>query len=158
MTPDSTNQTLDRDNGAVTSTPRIVVGIDGSAPSLNALQWAARQAELTNATLEVIMTWDWPFAYGRTPMLHESDPVGESRRTFEAAISKIQHEHPSLQVSPKLEHCHPAKALIDASKGADVLVVGSRGHGEFAGMVLGSVSQHCATKAQCPILIHREAQ
>ena len=52
---------------------------------------------------------------------------------------------------------HPAPILVEASKGADLLVVGSRGHGEFVGMLIGSVSEYCATNAHCPVLVHRAA-
>jgi nucleotide-binding universal stress UspA family protein len=52
---------------------------------------------------------------------------------------------------------HPAPVLVEASKAADLLVVGNRGHGEFVGMVIGSVSEHCAANAHCPVLVHRTA-
>jgi nucleotide-binding universal stress UspA family protein len=158
MTPDIEHQTEPKSKDAVVGTHRIVAGIDGSGASLGALRWAADQAERTQATLEVVMAWHWPFAYDITPLLHESDPVSESRKVFESAMAEIRREYPCLDLAGRLEHGHPAKILIDASRGADLLVVGSRGHGEFSGMVLGSVSQHCAHKAACPVLIHREVE
>jgi nucleotide-binding universal stress UspA family protein len=101
------------------------------------------------------MAWDWPMAYARTPMLHESDPVGEERKEFEAAVASIVKDHPEIAITTVFTHGHPAQILVEASKGANLLVVGSRGHGAFVGMVLGSVSQHCAAHAHCPVLIHR---
>ena len=89
-------------------------------------------------------------------MLHEADPVGEARREFEAAVAGLVKTHPDLAITTLFEHGHPVPALVAASRGAELLVVGSRGHGEFVGMLLGSVSQHCAAKAHCPVLIHRE--
>ena len=55
----------------------------------------------------------------------------------------------------RLINGHPAPVLVEASKGADLLVVGSRGHGEFVGMLIGSVSEYCVTNAHCPVLVHR---
>jgi nucleotide-binding universal stress UspA family protein len=134
---------------------KVVVGIDGSPASLEAMEAAAQEATLRGASLQVAMTWDWPLAYGRTPMLHESDPVGGARKEFEAAVASLKEAHPDLTIATLFEHGHPVPALVEASEGADLLVVGSRGHGEFVGMLLGSVSQHCAAQAHCPVLIHR---
>ncbi len=134
---------------------KVVVGVDGSPASLEAMHLAAQEATLRDATLQVTMIWDWPVAYARTPMLHESDPIGGARKEFEAAVASLRENHPDLTIETVFEHGHPVPALVKASKGADLLVVGSRGHGEFIGMLLGSVGQHCAARAHCPVLIHR---
>lgn len=135
---------------------RIVVGFDGSASSLDALSWAARQAELTNADLEVTMCWEWPSSYGwAIPVPEDFDPEGDIRRTLETALTPLRAEHPALGIEGRVVEGHPAPHLVEASKGADLLVVGSRGHGEFIGMVIGSVSEHCAAHAHCPVLVHR---
>ena len=60
-----------------------------------------------------------------------------------------------MNIDPRVVSGHPAPILVEASKGADLLVVGSRGHGEFVGMLIGSVSEYCATNAHCPVLVHR---
>ena len=60
-----------------------------------------------------------------------------------------------MSIDPRVVNGHPAPILVEASKGADLLVVGSRGHGEFVGMLIGSVSEYCATNAHCPVLVHR---
>ena len=88
-------------------------------------------------------------------MLHELDPVEGARTEFEASVASLKEAHPDLTITTVFEHGHPVPALVEASKGAELLVVGSRGHGEFIGMLLGSVSQHCASQAHCPVLIHR---
>jgi len=135
---------------------RIVVGIDGSSPSLDALDWAARQADLTGSSLEVVMTWMWPSSYGwAVPVPTDFDPEEDVRRSLEAALERVRARHPDLRVDPRVVSGHPAPVLVDASKGADLLVVGSRGHGEFVGMLIGSVSEYCATNAHCPVLVHR---
>jgi nucleotide-binding universal stress UspA family protein len=139
-----------------TDTGRIVVGLDGSPASLEALSWAARQAVLTGSSLDVVMTWEWPSSYGwAVPVPDDFDPESEMRGTLDTAVAAIRADHPGLSVNPRLTRGHPAPVLVEASKGADLLVVGSRGHGEFVGMMIGSVSEYCATNAHCPVLIHR---
>jgi nucleotide-binding universal stress UspA family protein len=123
---------------------------------LDALDWAARQAVSTNSTLEVIMTWNWPTNYGWTMAFPTGyDPEESVTKALEGAETTLQGKYPDLEVSGRVMQGHPAPILVDASKGADLLVVGSRGHGEFVGMLIGSVSEYCATHAHCPVLVHR---
>ncbi|HUZ10289.1 MAG TPA: universal stress protein [Acidimicrobiales bacterium] len=157
MTRDEANRELPSTHEARSAAPRIVVGIDGSAPSLGALRWAARQAELTGSTLEVLMTWDWPMAFGWTPMISDYDPEGAVREVLEGAVAETERDHPGIGISTRVVRGHPAQWLVEASKGADLLVVGSRGHGEFVGMLLGSVSEHCVSNGHCPVLVYRDA-
>jgi nucleotide-binding universal stress UspA family protein len=144
----------------VTSTQkesRIVVGVDGSPSSLAALGWAAQQAELTGATLEVLGSWEWPITYGAPVALPEGyDPAADTRRELDDAIASVRAAHPNVDFRVTVVEGHPAPSLVEASKGADLLVVGSRGHGAFAGMLLGSVSEHCVANAFCPVLVMRE--
>jgi nucleotide-binding universal stress UspA family protein len=138
-------------------TGRIVAGIDGSESSLHALSWAARQAVLTGSTLEVVMTWEWPSSYGwAVPIPDDFDPEADMRKALDTAIAGVLSEHPGLKSEARLINGHPAPVLVEASKGADLLVVGSRGHGEFVGMLVGSVSEYCVTNAHCPVLVHRD--
>jgi nucleotide-binding universal stress UspA family protein len=135
---------------------RIVVGIDGSAASNDALHWAARQAELTGSPLEVIMTWEWPASLGwSVPIPEGYDPETEVRQILDGAVEAALAERPGVNADRKVINGHPATILVDATKGADLLVIGSRGHGEFVGMLLGSVSEFCTTNAHCPVLVHR---
>jgi nucleotide-binding universal stress UspA family protein len=135
---------------------RIVVGYDGSPSSADALDWAARQAQLTDGRLEVVMTWQWPPSLGwSVPIPDDFDPEADVRRTVETALAPVRERHPGVPIETRVANGHPAPVLVEASKGAGLLVVGSRGHGEFAGMLLGSVSEYCATKAHCPVLVHR---
>ena len=137
-------------------TGRIVAGFDGAASSLHALSWAARQAVLTESTLEVVMTWEWPSSYGwAVPIPDDFDPEADTRKVLDTAIAGVQSEYPGLKAEGRLVNGHPAPVLVEASKGADLLVVGSRGHGEFVGMLVGSVSEYCVTNAHCPVLVHR---
>jgi nucleotide-binding universal stress UspA family protein len=143
---------------AAQATSRIVVGIDGSGASTDALRWAARQAELTGSALEVIMTWEWPTGLGwSVPIPDDFDPESDVRQILDAAVDLALAGHPGVTVERRVVNGHPAPLLVDASKGADLLVIGSRGHGEFVGMLLGSVSEFCTTNAHCPVLVHRPA-
>jgi nucleotide-binding universal stress UspA family protein len=135
---------------------RIVVGIDGSAASLVALEWAARQAELTHASLRIVGTWDWPTSFGwAVPIPDGFDPEQNVKKALAQAEAGVRAKHPSIGISAGAFQGHPAPILVEESKGADLLVVGSRGHGEFVGMLIGSVSEFCATNAHCPVLVHR---
>ncbi len=138
---------------------RIVVGVDGSEASVAAVAWAARQAELTGAVLEVVMTWEWPTSYGWSlPIPTGYDPAAESEKLLARILEPVRREHPGITLQPTILEGHPAPRLVEASTGADLLVVGSRGHGEFAGMLLGSVSEHCVTNAECPVLVFRDGK
>jgi nucleotide-binding universal stress UspA family protein len=144
------------DTDTDTDTDRIVVGFDGAESSLHALSWAARQALLTGATLEIVMTWEWPSSYGwAVPVPTDFDPESDVQKALDIAVAGVRSDHPGVKVAPRLISGHPAPALVEASKGADLLVVGSRGHGEFVGMLIGSVSEYCVTNAHCPVLVHR---
>jgi nucleotide-binding universal stress UspA family protein len=147
----------------MTSTPdniershRIVVGIDGSDSSRAALAWAARQAALTSAPLTVIITWHYPTDYGYPVMwLEDMDFAADAKSLLGESVSEVLGSHPKIAVTPEVVEGHPALVLVDESKDAALLVVGSRGHGEFTGMLLGSVSEFVSTHAHCPVVIIR---
>ena len=127
---------------------RIVVGVDGSENANRALEWAAAQAERTDALLEIHA------AYGAGYVLFPPSEVEEAtRRLVESATKQARHVAPQVDTRAVTDKGPPAPALIEASNGADLLVVGSRGLGGFRGLLLGSVSQQCATHAQCPVVV-----
>ena len=129
---------------------RIVVGVDGSDSSLMALEWAARQAELTGSTLDAMTTWDWPMNYGwAVPIPSDYNPKSDAQDLVDEAVARVRDMHPRVDIRTTVVEGHPAPVLIEASRAADLLVVGSRGHGEFAGMLLGSVSERL--RQQCPL-------
>ncbi len=134
----------------------IVAGVDGSPTSLEALAWAVRQAELTGSMLHIVMTWEWPPTYAwAVPIPDDWDPEEEMHKSLSAIAAEVRTEHPELVFDASLVEGHPVPNLIEASKGADLLVVGCRGHSEFVGMLLGSVSENCAMNAHCPVLVYR---
>jgi nucleotide-binding universal stress UspA family protein len=137
---------------------RIVVGTDGSPSSSAALAWAAHQAELTGAALEVLMTWEWPVTFAWSVVPNEYDPGGDCGKVLAETLAPIRAAHPDLPIRANVVEGHPAPILVKASRGADLLVVGSRGHGAFTGMLLGSVSEHCVSNAHCPVLVMRDGE
>lgn len=137
---------------------RIVVGVDGSDSSIAALQWAARQAELTGSVVQAVTTWEWPTAVGwaAAPVPEEYQPANDAQRVLDESLQPVRDAHPNVVFRTTVVEGHPAPVLVEASRGADLLVVGSRGHGQFAGMLLGSVSEHCVGSAHCPVLVLRD--
>jgi nucleotide-binding universal stress UspA family protein len=133
---------------------RIVVGVDGSEPSKLALSWAVRIAATTGASIDAVMAWHFPvnYGWGFVPP-DEWDPETDATKCLSDTVHEtLSAERPSglrLLVRQGL----PAKVLLDESKGATMLIVGSRGHGGFAGLLLGSVSANCAEHAECPVLV-----
>jgi nucleotide-binding universal stress UspA family protein len=133
----------------------IVVGVDGSEPSKDALRWAAGQARRTGSDLHAVCAWEFPAAYGWAPDYAGVNLAAEALKALDATIAQVLGDEPDVPLVTRVEQGHAAQVLIDASRGADLLVVGSRGHRAFAGMLLGSVSQHCAQHAACPVVIMR---
>jgi nucleotide-binding universal stress UspA family protein len=139
---------------------RFVVGVDGSPSSRTALRWAVRQANFTNGTVDAVLAWQIPMvlqSYGMAPIYVEEDGSFEenARKTIEAVIGEEVEPADSQRVRSLVIQGHPAQVLLDVAADADLLVVGSRGHGEFAEALLGSVSQNCVHHAPCPVLIMR---
>ena len=140
--------------------PRIVVGVDGSASSRAALRWAVRQAKLTGGTVEAVIAWQLPTVItstGWTPVyaVEEGDFAEDARKHIDAAIANVVEPADSKLVHTQVVKGHPAPVLLDAAVGADLLVIGSRGHGGFTDALLGSVGLHCVHHAHCPVLIMR---
>jgi nucleotide-binding universal stress UspA family protein len=138
-------------------TPVIVVGVDGSDASKDALRWAAHQAEVTGSALVAVSSWKFPaMAYGAVvPLPYDFDVEGASQKTLDQAISETLGNHSAVDVSTVVAEGPPALELLKAAQNADLLVVGSRGHGAFAGMLLGSVSEHCVAHSPCPVVVVR---
>jgi nucleotide-binding universal stress UspA family protein len=139
---------------------RIVAAVDGSASSVEALRWAVRQAGLTGGTVDAVIAWEYPAAvcgYGWAPvaMLDGTDYEGIASKALADAISQVVDPGSKVPVRRVVVEGRPAEVLLDAAKSADLLVVGSRGHGGFADALLGSVSQYCTHHAHCPVVVIR---
>jgi nucleotide-binding universal stress UspA family protein len=139
---------------------RVVVGVDGSEGSRLALRAAVAQAREHDAVLTVLTTWTQPVTagapgYASYDWISEADLSGLAKQQQADALAAVLDAEPSLRVEQEVLEGHAAQLLVVAAQGADLLVVGSRGHGGFAGMLLGSVSQHVAAHAPCPVLVVR---
>ncbi len=138
----------------------VVVGVDGSAESIAALRWAARYATAAGARVRALLAWHYPGAAGGPPIekapkaVHDQTDA-QMHETLDAAIAKAYEGQEPTGVEKSTAYGHPAQALIDASREADLLVVGHKGHGAFTGMLVGSVSIHCVTGAFCPVVVVR---
>lgn len=137
------------------SRPVIVVGVDGSASSAEALRWAFRQARLTGAYLRAVTCWHMPTsAYGPVPYPDGVDFRGDAERVLDESVATVSGDGTAgVDVQKVVVEGPPARELLNAAEGADLLVVGSRGHGAFVGMVLGSVSAYCVAHAWCPVVV-----
>lgn len=133
---------------------RIVVGVDGSDASIEALRWALQQAELTSSDLEAVTTWQHPLGYAAELAAERINWAGLAQTTLDDALASVGSD--TVTIRGKVTEGHPAQVLTDSSKNADLLVVGSRGHGGFVGMLVGSVSGHVTAHATCPVVVlHR---
>jgi nucleotide-binding universal stress UspA family protein len=136
---------------------RIIVGVDGSEASIDAVRWAVGQAKLTGSDLEVLTSWHFPSQYAEW-VADEIDWDAQARALLEDSLASV-HIEQDLHVTRTARPGHPAAVLTEASSSADLLVVGSRGHDGFTGMLLGSVSTHVAAHAHCPVVVvrHRDS-
>jgi nucleotide-binding universal stress UspA family protein len=134
----------------------IVVGIDGSPPSLDALHWAAVQAVLQNSDLHIVVAWHMPNMLGwAVPLPEDFNPEQPAVDVLNAAQRSISDDHPGLVVQTHVQEGLASRSLISTAEavGASLLVVGARGYGEVAGVFIGSVSEYVATHAKCSVVI-----
>lgn len=134
----------------------IVVGVDGSSHAQAALRFAVAEARLRGATVEAVMAWHLPYYGGVAgmPLPLDSEGIERSYRAeLDQAVARADAGGLAAPIERHLVEGTPAGVLIDASKGASLLVVGSRGRGGFVGLLLGSVSQQVAAHARCPVVI-----
>jgi len=135
------------------STSLIVVGVDGSAGSREALQWAVAYAELSGAAVQAVMAWQLPEVYSMVSRAYEADARLELQTAIEETLAPDQRSHVTSLVTPG----RPGHVLVDASRHAQRLVVGSHGHGELIGKFVDSVSAHCVYHAECPVVVVRHS-
>jgi nucleotide-binding universal stress UspA family protein len=141
--------------GEPTRAARIVVGVDGSDSSQAALRWALRQAKLDGGRVDAVIAWHYPAEYGWAIPGIDLDFAGTAREVLTGALAAAGGLEPDVAVFPQVLEGYPAEVLLRAAKEADLLVVGSRGHGGFTSALIGSVSLHCVMHAHCPVLVVR---
>jgi nucleotide-binding universal stress UspA family protein len=134
----------------------VVVGVDGSSSSKTALRWALSQARLTGGRVLAVTAWEMPVPYGWEPPHPYGDvALAAGRMLSEAVREALGLDVPDVEVLESVVVGHPAQVLIDISEHAAVLVIGSHGHGRFAGALLGSISQQCVQHSRCPVVVVR---
>ena len=136
--------------------PVIVVGVDGSAPSREAVQWALEQARITGAELRAVATWRWPNYLTRLPP--RADLAAENAQLLDETVDGVLAEQPGardVKISKHVVEGPPGPALLSQAEDATLLVVGARGRAAFPGMLLGSVAEHCVRHGACPVVVVR---
>lgn len=137
----------------------IVVGVDGSENSLDALRWAAEEARVRSALLRVVAIFNAPIMSTGYEIVapDPSDLAAASNTMLDAAVDSVRQEGAleGVHVATEVVEGHAGERLIELSHDADMVVVGARGHGGFLGMVLGSVTGHVVNHAACPVVVVR---
>jgi len=135
--------------------PVIIVGVDGSPASRAALQWAAVEAVARGRELVVVYAYDWRVIGARAPIggAYAAEVRAQADAVVEAAVADATAVAPTVRVRGEAVLGSAGPTLIAASRTAELVVVGSRGRGGFASLLLGSVSQQVAHHAPCPVLI-----
>ena len=135
----------------------VVVGIDGSDASMDALQFAAGEARMRAVPLRVVCGWTLPVTQVGPGMGWPDPAVYESaaRHTLDAAMTSMGSEFEGIDVEQRVVGGGGAHALLESCADADLVVVGSRGRGGFKGLLLGSVSQQVVLHAPCPVVVVR---
>jgi nucleotide-binding universal stress UspA family protein len=139
----------------------IVVGVDGSEESIQALRWSLAESRLRGTSVRVVRAWEYPIMISPDPYLagpaYDVPPIDpeELRKLAEAGLANVvaKTDTAGVEVEQQLIEGPAAEALLGAAKGAELLVVGSRGHGGFSGLLLGSVSQVVVHHASCPVVV-----
>jgi nucleotide-binding universal stress UspA family protein len=146
-----TNAMTEHESGTPNGTGRVVVGVDGSPSSEQALAWAVKHGDLVGRPVDAVIAWDFPVAYGVAPG-NEIDFHGEAAQVLEKSVQNVLGAEAG-RIRQRVLRGHPARVLLHAADGAELLVVGCRGHGGFVGMLLGSVSQDVVAHASCPVVV-----
>ena len=131
----------------------IVVGVDGSDGSRDALRWAAGQARLTGAPLRVVAAWRWPNYVTRIPP--GADLQAETTGVLRDLVEPLRTECPGLDISEHVLQGPAGPALLTQAAGAALLVVGAQGRAAFPGMLVGSVAEYCVRHGPCPVVVVR---
>jgi nucleotide-binding universal stress UspA family protein len=135
-------------------TPAVVVGVDGSPLAMSALRWAQAYAVATGATMALVTAWEWPQLYGAAFASYDGiTPADDAREVAEKAASELTMPLDRVQII--VREGLPGDVLVRATADADLLVVGSRGHGPVGGVLLGSVSGYCVHHSTVPVVVVR---
>jgi nucleotide-binding universal stress UspA family protein len=139
----------------------IVVGVDGSEHAAKALRWALDEARLRDTDVLAVYAWTMPAPPGHMGFYAEplQDPAiyqEGAERMLEGILDETAPETGGVRLDRRAVQGSPADELVRAAADAELLVVGSRGHGGFSSLLLGSVSQQCVQHATCPVVVVRD--
>jgi nucleotide-binding universal stress UspA family protein len=155
-------------NGKSKKTSVVVVGVDGSAGASAALRWALGEARLRNSPVRAVHAWTFGYIGGSVEgypywggSLGSYTSLGvdlndlhrAAEGLLERAIGDVRTETEGIEIERQVVQGPAAEVLVQAASPRDLLVVGSRGHGGFTGLLLGSVSQQCVHHAACPVVV-----
>jgi nucleotide-binding universal stress UspA family protein len=135
--------------------PRVVVGVDGSEDSKQALRWAINHARATGGEVEAVAAPEVALTATITQAMTEADYVVDAEQRLDRTVTEVAGEAPEVPITRTTARGRPAMALIEIARDADVLVIGSHGRGELLGMHLGSTSHYCVNHAPCPVVVVR---
>jgi nucleotide-binding universal stress UspA family protein len=146
--------------GPQASVGRIVVGVDGSPGSLAALGWALREASSRGLAVHAVAAWECPIesSFGDMATVGDFPPVVAAEEVLVSALADTGVAGDDPTVTTASLEGHPAEVLMRMASGAELLVVGSRGHGRIFGALLGSVSHYVAAHAACPVVVIKPAR
>jgi nucleotide-binding universal stress UspA family protein len=143
---------------------RLVVGVDGSEESRAALRWAADEADLRNAELEAVLAWERPYLIPVPQMSQGAFPISpvdpellgrQAERTLHESLGEVFGEQLPARLKPLVLEGNPAGVLLSRALNAELLIVGSRGHGGFKGLLTGSVTEQCVRHARSSVVVVR---
>jgi len=137
--------------------PRIVVGVDGSDLSTEALRWAIGQARLIGGEVVAALAWEIPVVFMPAPSLDGFEFEADGQAVIDEVLAAVADDGSGVTVTGRVIHAQPRSALLEAATGADLLVVGSHGVGALPGLHLGSVASFLVHHAPCPVLVYRRA-
>ena len=138
----------------------VLVGVDGSPESRTALRWAEHFARDLDCDIEAMMVWQAPmaFEFNMTTVIRDWDPQQECEKALTGIVDEVFGDRRPARLRLSVVGGYPARRLVERSHAATMLVVGSRGHGAFASVASGSVSQRCVEYAACPVVVVKAAQ
>jgi nucleotide-binding universal stress UspA family protein len=131
----------------------VVVGVDGSDDAMVALRWAEHYANSCGAMLRLVIAWEWPISYGYMALPPEYSPNADAKVTMEKAVAELSM--PADRVETIVVEGSAGRELVRLGDEADLLVVGTHGHGALGSVLLGSVSSYCVHHATVPVVVVR---
>ena len=135
------------------ASPVVVVGVDGSTGSRDAVRWAAGYARMAGAELRAVASWRWPNYVTRIPP--GVDLEADTQRTLQEVVAEIRAAFPEVPVSERVVEGPGGPALLSQAADAILLVVGAWGRATYPGMLLGSVAEYCVRNGPCPVVVVR---